>query len=338
MDDQQKNSIYDRLAAIRVEIEREPVPRPSYLNDKIWECQSHVEEVERFHIELTRAISILQRSLNNSEVEYQTKKDKLISGPEISSLPGARDKEAKANQSLTEEIARIRDYKNDLTDHNNLLKTVDLKLRNLNQITKNIYMQVRILEAQIRLNARPGIDPVTKGLMEEMGKSRMGLDVFGDAETTESVSQVADPAAPITADTLLAQSDSTSMVGFMPEAVANSDTLLARDEDEEEDVLGGGDEWEFSPAHTEEETESTVVNLDQVIEIRVNSPIEGGTQARKPSQDPSINALLEESGPQTESDQHAGGKPQTSPPPTEQPKTSAGIDIDDLLDHINQKA
>jgi len=326
MDDVRKGEIYERLLGIQIHVDSDPVPKPAYINDKIWECHRYIGEVERFHIQLTQEFSVMQQALNNAEAEYQSKKDKLLIDPDIAALPGAKDREAKANQSLTAELKMVRERKNELADLNNLLRAVDMKLRNLNRTNGDIRLQVRVLEAQVKLNALPKSDPVTAGLLEEMNKGRAGVDVFGDAETNEVSTEVHDPVSPITVDTLLTLSDSTSVTSD-----ATTDTLLTHTEQTEEPeggVLGSyatGEDWELGASTAEEETATVVVDLDQVLNIEAK----GGEQAANPTQD--LSAI---SG----SIQKPSGQPQTAPPSIEQPKTSTGIDIDDLLDSINSKA
>jgi len=209
MDAERKNKIYERLLKIRIKVEPEATPRPVYVNEKLWELHAYIEEVEQFNIEVTREISTLQQAFNNAEVGYQIKKDNLLSNdPVIASLPGSiKDREAKANQALKDDLNSIREYKNELSDLNNLLRSIQLKEKNLNRVNGDIRLQVRVLEAQVKLNATLGTSEAAHSLAAEMAKSRAYAEDLEATDSKEIPTSIADPTSNLDIETILQQGD-----------------------------------------------------------------------------------------------------------------------------------
>ena len=222
MEPTRRDFIYDRLLAIDIKIEQDPIPRPGYINEKIWECSKYIEEVSKYNIELTRDTSVLQTALNNAEEAFRSKQETMIANdPLIASLPSIKDRVSRANTKLKAEIDTIKQYKNNLSDSAGLMGAVNLKLRNLNRINFDIRLQVRVLEAQIKLNALPRTDPVTASLASEMAKSKVNTDAFMSPETSADESVVVDPMVELNVPNLLESSTSTSTPGGASESSVN---------------------------------------------------------------------------------------------------------------------
>jgi hypothetical protein len=219
-----KNTIYDRLLAIKIIIDSDPIPQPVYINEKIWECHRAIEEVEHYNIQINKETSVIQRAFNNAQAEYQALKEDLLNNPEIATLPSIRDREARANQRLKTELNNIKELQNELADLNNLLRAVDLKLKNLNRLNGDIRLQVRVLEAQVKINgATPKDDKAVQGLMEEMNKGIKNEDAFMDSTSTLDLSQTVDPTQSVDLDGLL--NPENEKVQYIDEPVTSSETL-----------------------------------------------------------------------------------------------------------------
>jgi len=200
MKDQEKNSIYDRLFSMMITIETKNIPDPRYISEKIGECHISIEEVEKFYIHVSKELSVLRRALNNSESAFEQAKDKLLSSdPEILAVAHARDREARANTCLKNEINEIKNYKNEVEDLEGLLGVINVKLRNLARLNMDIKAQLRLMESQIKLGSLPITDDSVKNLMAELSKS----DLFQNAQTKIEESVAQDPTQPLDINSLL---------------------------------------------------------------------------------------------------------------------------------------
>jgi hypothetical protein len=192
MIESEKISIYDRLAAMNMKIEHQSIPNPNYISEKLGECHLNIEEVEKFYIKVSRELSVLQRALNNAETSYEQSKDLLLStDPEIinGGMGSARDREARANNRLKNEITEIKNYKTDVEELERLLGVINVVLRNLSRANMDIKVQLRLMESQIKLGNAPIKDDSAKSLMAELAKG----DMFQHAQTKMEESIVQDP-------------------------------------------------------------------------------------------------------------------------------------------------
>lgn len=204
MEDEKKNSIYDRLLVIDFKIDTEPVLDPRYLNEKIGELHGYIQEVEKFAIQISKEISVFQRALNNAEAKYEDGKERLLTeDPEIKNFPNIKDREAKANSKLKEDLQNIRAQKNEVFDLNNLLKAINLKLKNLSRANMDIRMQLRIMESQIKLGQTPVDSVQTQNVLEEAKKNLQKVDSEAKQQNT------VDPSKSLTED-LFGEDDRTS--------------------------------------------------------------------------------------------------------------------------------
>ena len=237
MEAQRKNFIYERLLAINIAIEPNNIPSPSYINRKIGECHVAIEEVEKFFIQTSQELSVQQQALNNCEAACEQSKDRMLSGdPEIVSLPSARDREARANTKLKDEIVEIKNYKNEVEDLQGLLGVINVKLKNLSRLNADIKTQLRLMESQMKLGASPIEDESTKELMMQLSKS----DMFNGASTEAEETVVQDPTQPLDVGKTLTQTDAP--LQFSPPEEPAEEILP-----DEEDVLPVSNAVEIAP-------------------------------------------------------------------------------------------
>lgn len=202
------NKIYDRLLEIKVEIDPEPSPDPRQINTKIAQVHIFIDEIEKNYIRVSKEISLRQRALNDQTASYESQKEGILSdNPEVKELPSIKDREAKANQILKDERKAIQEYQNELNDLNNLLRAINLKLKNLNRTNGDIKNQIRVMEAQIRLGMPPIMDEGARTLQQELGRSLLNQDSFKDATTNSDENSIVDPSAPLDMDSLLNTGD-----------------------------------------------------------------------------------------------------------------------------------
>jgi len=358
MEEKYRNKIYDRLLSMKVDIEMKSFPHPQYINEKIGQCHVYIDEVERYSIETSKEISIKQQAVNNAEADYDTKKEELlINNDDIKKLPNIRDREAKANSMLKEELKSIRGYINDLTDLNNLLKSINLKIKNLNRTNADIKMMVRVMESQIKLGIAPDTDKVTQSLIQEMDKGINNSDSFEDVEVEESEEDVIDPTEDLDINELL-NSDSDNE--DKSEDIKEKDTTF--EEKEKSDIC------ELKKAEpTIEDSEAVMVekglidplpDFDKTLKEPVvleDTPVleedwpfnlDGDTsQKDKVSEDKTeidldsaINFInqKERGGQKEETETEKNIKTDNNQKKDRQQKSDKiGLDIDDLLDNIN---
>jgi hypothetical protein len=314
MDIEERGKIFDRLSEISIKIDLQPIPDPQYITEKIWECHRYIEEIEKFCITVSKELSVIQQALNNSQAEYETKKENLLTKNEnIMALPNIKDREARANSLLREEQERIKNYQNDLISLNNLLKVINLKNKNLNRTNLDIKMLIRVLEAQLKLSPTSGFNATVKGLTEEMAKA-ITAETFNEANSKETKIEIIDPSTDLNIDDLLVKEAATEL------KEENSEN----DEEEIDEIEN--DLWnETVPIDPLlYETENKTIDIDQVIDF-TGSDLKGGAIA-EPKELPSKEMT----------DENQKEIRQNLVQPEKKPD-KIGIDLDNFLDTLNIK-
>lgn len=308
-----KNSIFDRLLQLKIKVEIPAIPTPQYINEKIWECHRYIEEIESFYIRVSKEISVLQQAMNNSQAEYETKKETLLLRDDIRSMPSFGDREAKANSYLRLEMEKIKAYQNELVDLNNLLKAINLKNRNLNRASNDIKMVVRILESQLKMSSGQGMSSTLRGLNEEMSKA-VTANVFDEIETKEDKSQVTDPTADINVEDLLTKPEE-------PVIIPPDESL--REELEESGLVAEDENPLFDETKNIDplllETETTTIDIDKMIDFSGARKEKGGN-TEAPAKDEPLKSEADNSP--------AKGTELI-------PQNKIGIDLNSFLDSLN---
>jgi len=334
-----RNGIYDRLLEIRFKIDIETLPDPAMIYKKIGECHTFIEEVEHFSIKISKEISVKQQALNNATADYEVKKNTLLTKDEIKDLPSFKDREAAVNILLHEEYAAVTEYENDVTDLNNLLKSITLKIRNLNRANKDIAMQLRVFEAQAKIGGQ-GSNYAVKSMLEEFQKSPLSEDVFGEAESEELEEEnVVDPSADINVENLLDNKEEEKpteeeVIENLIEPVPE----LNPDEDGESPVIEDSfiDPDSFKNVIEEPEpVPEKEVNLDDCFKT-VEEPVQEPEQ--KINVDDLINSeektTNQKGGTQEETQIKTETKVEVAENQKESHTVKTGMDLDDLLDNF----
>jgi len=272
-----KSKIFDRLLEIKVKVDIPDIPTPQYINEKIWEFHRYIEEIESFYIKVSKEISVLQQALNNSQAEYEAKKETLLLKDDIQIMPAFGDREAKANSLLRLETEKIKSYHNELVDLNNLLKAINLKNKNLNRASGDIKTSVRVLESQLKMSSGQGMSSTLRGLNEEMSKA-ITANVFDDAGTKEDQAQVVDPTSKINVEDLLVKPEESVIIPpdeSLKEELEESG-LVVEDENPLYDETKNIDPLLL-------ESDGAVIDIDKMIDFSGARKEEGGNPA--PAQD-----------------------------------------------------
>lgn len=348
MEKEYKNKIYDRLLEIKFKININAIPNPQQVNEKIGECHSYIEEVSHFSIQIHKEMAVMQQAYNNALVDFELKKDTLLTQEPIKSLPNIKDREARSNLLLRKDRERVKDYQNNLSDLNNLLKAVSLKIRNLNTANADIKLQLRVLEAQVKLGTGPATSAAAKSLMEEMSKSTIDKDSFEDALSETSKDSTVDPSVPIDIEDIFIDEDSfqekISESERVPEKYIEPMPDLSSDEKEnkegteEKEIIPPAEKKEIPPAEEKEipptkewaideekkikkeesinEKKDNEINLDNVIDINKKGGIETKRVKDKKTKQKEEIKKEKENESQKENSSNIN---------------SGGIDLDDLL-------
>jgi len=164
--------------------------------------------------------------LNNATANYEVlRQDLIIGNADIKDLPSIKDREAKADSLLKDNLSRIREYKNEVTDLQNLLKVINLKIRNLNRVNNDIKLQMRIMESQLKMGSSIGDDAAARSLIQEMRKSKIGKDSFEEIETSQELQGATDIENETDVNNLL---DSSTEELTNPEPVVSTEVLESR--------------------------------------------------------------------------------------------------------------
>lgn len=259
METERKNEIYNRLLAINLQIDSNAIPNPAYINSKIGQCHIYIDEVEKYAIQINQEISVIQRAFNDAQASFDSAKEGLMTTDEdIKDRPNIKDREALANSKLKNELLEVQKYANDLSDLNNLLRAVSLKLRNLSRANNDIKLQLRVMEAQIKLGTPSNTDSVTKGLIDELSSG-----IFEDSETSAEEIKVVDPSEPINLNTLLQDSTANNPLPVISEV---PETLL----DPVSNPETWPDTWPDIPEDAVKEVEATIekkpIDIDKLLE------------------------------------------------------------------------
>lgn len=309
-----RNKIYDRLLEIRFKIDIGVLPDPAHINQKIGECHALIEEIEHFSIRISKEISVMQQALNNASAEYEVKKSTALTQEDIKSLPSIKDREAAVNILLNEERAKVVEYENEVIDLNNLLKSINLKIRNLNRANNDIKMQLRIFEAQARIGGvGPSTNYAVKSMMEEFAKSTIGEDTFEDAEAeSEEEEKIVDPSSSLDVESLLdGKEEELPSEEEVTEKLINPVPELSPDTDGESPIEIEDNyhvDQEALSGVIEEPKPEIEINLDDVIDTTNQK---GGTEESQIETQTKVEVA------ETQKESHT---------------VETGMDLDDLLD------
>jgi len=327
-----KNRIYDRLLEISVKFQVQDIPDPQYINESIAQCHFFIEEVEHYNIEISKEISLQQQALNNAIADYDYKREKhLTQNEEIKNLPSIKDREAKANIILNDEIQNIKHYQNEVNDLNNLLKAVNLKLKNLNRCNSDIKMQLRVLEARLKLGSGPESESAYKSLAEEFKKSLKNEDSFKENKTEITKEQIQDPSVPLNIDNLLNTdsdtNDTDSDTNDTDSDINDTDSDTDDTDSDINDTDSDTDDTDSDINDTDSDTDDTDSGINDTDSdnngIKLNESADIPTDEDPwPNFDNFINSESSEKGNEKN---------------TEKSDNEESINLDDILDFSNQK-
>jgi len=186
---------YDQLLAIKIDLAFEDIPTPSYLQDKILECNDAMRAVEKMILETTRESSSREKTLKIEQMRLDVKRRSLlVNDPIIKKLPTGKEREAAADEALQKDHEAILVLSNDSLELQNLLSSIRLVHQNLKTTNSDIRTLMRIMEQQVfKLNVGSKDDKEVQELAaglreaEQLDEEEISLDNV--ESTSESVDQ-----------------------------------------------------------------------------------------------------------------------------------------------------
>lgn len=187
-----KAKIYDDLLKLSIDLNFEDIPTPSYIQDKILDCNSYQRKVEKYSIEVTRELSSMERLYRCESLNIEVKKRQTLTNNEkIKRIPTGKEREAAVDELLEQDYQRLLDLENDvcaLKDIASCIKTVQTNLKSTNS---DIRVLERVMEQQInRLNIGSKDDPEIRNLnkaLSELNRLEEEMTMDDVESSTESV-------------------------------------------------------------------------------------------------------------------------------------------------------
>lgn len=166
------SAIYDQILALKIDLDFEDIPTPSYLQEKILECSDALRTIEKRIIEVTREMSSREKDLKLEQVRLDIKKRGiLVNDAIIKKLPSAKERESAADEKLQADHERVLGLENDVMELQNLQSSIRLVHQNLKTTNSDIRVLMRIMEQQVyRLNIGSKDDKEMKELVSGLGE------------------------------------------------------------------------------------------------------------------------------------------------------------------------
>lgn len=194
MDVKRHAHIYDDLLKLDIELNFQDVPQPSYIQEKIIQCNSYQLKVERFFIEVTRDLAIAERMFTTEKLNINTLRMSILTNDErIKKIPTGKEREAAADEMLEKNHRDLLRLENDVNDLKAILSAIRQKQNTLKSTNADVKSLQKLMEQQInRLNIGHPDDPDVKDLakafsdIDELEKEFEIDDVESSVEVPQS--------------------------------------------------------------------------------------------------------------------------------------------------------
>lgn len=196
MDVKRHAHIYDDLLKLDIELNFLDVPTPSYIQEKIIQCNSFQLKVERFFIEVTRDLAIAERMFTTERLNINTLRMSILTNDErIKKIPTGKEREAAADEMLEKNHRDLLKLENDVNDLKAILSAIRQKQNTLKATNADVKSLQKLMEQQInRLNIGHPDDPDVKDLaraFSEIDDLEKEFEI-DDVESSVEVSQSED--------------------------------------------------------------------------------------------------------------------------------------------------
>lgn len=171
------DKIFSRCEEIDIQLDKDPIRRgPNYLNKMVAKCRNATTEIQKYKRAILREKQKLQRSLNRKETEKELRFNDLMANDDrVTKRSSKSDREAKANNILSDLNSEIRDLESEITDLEHVEEVVESKLRELRDVNRDIRLQKRLIEDEIDTGSFWGEDNTDSG--KDVDKSEAEFDM-----------------------------------------------------------------------------------------------------------------------------------------------------------------
>jgi len=153
LDDNRMGEIFAYIDSAGIELDPDPIRRgPKYLNTQVAECRNLMNNIQVFEREVARERLGYDRTLNRLESSYELQfNDLLANDPNVNQKTSVRDREATVKTRLKSLMSEIVDLKRKTTDLGHVETVIQSKLRELKDVNRDIRLQMRLIEDEIKL-------------------------------------------------------------------------------------------------------------------------------------------------------------------------------------------
>lgn len=322
-----KGKVYDELLKLSIDLNFEDIPTPSYIQDKILDCNEYQRKVEKFFIEATRELSQKERLFRCEKLNIEVKKRQTLTNNEkIKRIPTGKEREAAVDELLEQDYQNLLNLENDVCALKDLLTAIRTVQANLKSTNSDIRVLAKVMEQQInRLNVGSKDDPEIRGLnktLSDLNKLELEEEMtVDDVESTSEAIQPDEPDDESASESLEKVSSAGDGQGTSTE-VDPDDVVSSFLVDDSSDFLtqSTGDETREGDSPTEDSGEvSTITDTSE--ESKGDSPPDEGPKVDLNLEDLGIDidmgdAVTEAKAPPPT---NAKGAPLEKPPPAKSP-------------------
>lgn len=180
--------VYADLLKIKVDLEFQPIPDPSYIQTKLIECSVCQDVLEKIFLDATQELSEKDCLFRTEQYNVECKKrDMLTNNDKIKKIPTGKEREAAADSLLENEQRKMLSLENDVNTLRDVLGAIKLIQVNVNRKSNDLKMMVRLMEQQV---GRLGIGMKNDPGMSEMAQNLAELNKLASEMTAEDVETV----------------------------------------------------------------------------------------------------------------------------------------------------
>jgi hypothetical protein len=145
-------TIYNELADLVVELDRDPVGRgPGYIQDLISKTRGFLNKTSVYHQEVMREQYELERDLVAQEAAFDVSSDALLADDNrVTRLPNIDDRKAMINLILREDRVKIQDLKRRVRELGMIEKVIKSRQKELDNTMAAIRMQKSLMDTEVR--------------------------------------------------------------------------------------------------------------------------------------------------------------------------------------------
>jgi len=179
------DAIYDELSDKRVDLRTLDQIDPEYIVDKVVECRNHITKATDIYRRVSREKSRMENLEATIETQFEILKDsRLANDSGVQRGSSIEDRKAIIHTDLVELRTQLRTAKARTKEISNLEKVVTTIIKNLENVSKDIDKQRKVMELQMHELNRASVRDAS---MIHLNKSFNEIREFEKAFDTETV-------------------------------------------------------------------------------------------------------------------------------------------------------